>query len=203
MGEFADELQRRNATAVNDAALALKRGYEAQARGVTGDGRLSGTSRTSAGRRVGARYNVNTDPENPMAIVYATGPAHLIEYPTRQHLIIASGLGTRTTARRVASELGARAAFGGSGRGMFRGSQRQFIGSRRAIAEGRARNAKQALTIGGNLRAYAFHPGTRGQHVWRSSVSRWESTAAQELRQSAGKALSAVYGGGGGGVRAA
>lgn len=108
-----------------------------------------------AGKRkaIGVRYDLKNRRSNvadgSLVITY-TGPAHLVNNPTQRHFIGAKRLGTRTGLRGRSKRVGATAAFGGSNRGAF--------GQLRNV-----RNAKQALTIGGNLRAYAFHPGTSGK----------------------------------------
>ena len=78
-------------------------------------------------------------------IIRYTGPAHLLNNPTAPHFIASKKLGGSRRSRSArASRIGAMAAFGGSNRGAFGGKGRG------------------ALTINGSLRAYAFHPGTKG-----------------------------------------
>lgn len=103
-----------------------------------------------AGKRkaIGARYDITRNGRG--VIVSYTGPAHLVNNPTSRHFIGAKRLGTRKGFAARQGRVSAAAAFGGSNRGVF--------GQLRKI-----RNGKQALTIGGNLRAWAFHPGTRGK----------------------------------------
>jgi hypothetical protein len=65
---------------VEDAALILKRNILALA-----PARLSGVGRKGA--RVGVRYNVGSYPDGAKALVFATGPFHLIERDTKAHRI--------------------------------------------------------------------------------------------------------------------
>lgn len=129
--------------------------------------RLSGTASNA---KVGVSYQLSRT-GSAQAVVKATGPWQLFNNMAREHLIIARGLGTRTTASRVQGELGARVAFGGSGRRMFQSSQRDLVGSKKAIAEGRGTRAKKAITTPAGLRAYAFHPGHVGSNTWEQGVN--------------------------------
>lgn len=123
------------------------------------------------------------------AVVRALGPWQLVNNPTSRHLILARALGTRNTAKAVTSQLGARAAFGGSGRRMFQGSQREFVGSKKAISEGRGTTAKRALLTPRGLRAYAFHPGTSGKRTWQRGIAASEGDVVRELRSVASTAV--------------
>jgi hypothetical protein len=76
-------------------------------------------------------------------------------------------------------------AFGGTGRGTFRGSTREFVGSKRSIAEGRATRAKRAITTPDGLRGYAFHPGTVGSRTWQRGVALAEVPATDAMRSKA------------------
>jgi hypothetical protein len=79
------ELQKAQRRGVQQAALLTTRTIRAEIRAATGgDMRLSGVGRRGA--RVGARYDIK-GVENPTALITATGPLHLIERPTRPHLI--------------------------------------------------------------------------------------------------------------------
>lgn len=150
---------------LNATALAVKRIMESSA------AQAGALGNKPAGKRkaIGVRYDVRP----PLALVSYTGPAHLINNPTAAHFIGPSGLGSRSALAAASRGIGAAQAFGASGRGLLTGlSQR---GRRR-------RGGKRALTIGGNLRAYAFHPGTPGKGFY------------QKARLQAVKAAPAVYG---------
>lgn len=147
--------------------------------------RLSGTASNA---KVGVNYQLSRT-GSAQALVKATGPWQLFNNPAAEHLILARGLGTRTTARKVTAELGARTAFGGSGRRMFQGSARDMVGSKKAIAEGRGQRAKKAITTPAGLRAYAFHPGHAGSGTWQSGVAAARTPVADALVQAATGAL--------------
>ncbi len=121
-----------------------------------------------AGKRkaINARYDLTKDQRG--VVVTYTGPAHLVNNPTKQHFIGARRLGTRAGMRRRSARIGAMAAFGGSNRGGF-GALRNVRGA-------------QALTIGADLRPYAFHPGTPGKGFY------------QDARAQCAKVLPGVYG---------
>lgn len=109
--------------ALNQVGMAGKKIFlqaEAQA-GVLGS--------TVAGKRkaIGARYDLTNDRRG--VIVAVTGPAHLVNNPTRPHVIVA----------------------------------------RRPRGTRSRRRGRQALTIGGNVRASANHPGTRGKRFFEKA----------------------------------
>lgn len=123
------------------------------------------------------KWNVGYDVKggaNATTLVEFRGPVHLVFNKTKNHIIGARLLGTRNSIRSRSKQIGVNAAFGGSNRGAFGPLKKQVnfnqYGSvRQQAAKGttRTRTGKQALTIGGNLRAYAFHPGTTGKTgVW-------------------------------------
>jgi hypothetical protein len=171
-------LENAPKVAVERAAFTAKQVLLTYARNDVGsDLRLSGTPSKS---RVNVSYQM-AQGGGTTAQVRAVGAWPLFNNDTRQHLIIARGLGTRNTARQVQGRLGAQAAFGGSGRGTFSASRRDQIGSKRAISEGRGRKARQALTIGGSLRPYAFHPGTTGKRTWQRGVQAAQVPIRAEL----------------------
>lgn len=80
---FASQLESGKLTSqgVDAAALTYTNAARVAYRARTGDGKLSGVG--LRGARVGARY----DRKGDVAIVRATGPAHLIESPTKPHAI--------------------------------------------------------------------------------------------------------------------
>jgi hypothetical protein len=152
---------------------------------VGGEQRLSGTASNA---KVGVNYQLARTGA-AQAVVKATGPWQLFNNPAAAHLILAQALGTRSTASGAQARLGARVAFGGSGRGMFRESQRTFVGSKRAISEGRARLAKQALSTPSGLRAYAFHPGHAGSRTWEQGLAAAKQPVAEALVDTAVTAM--------------
>jgi hypothetical protein len=78
-----EALQKGQKAGVSAAALVITREVRQRTRAATGgDMRLSGVG--LRGARVGARYDVR-GVENPVALVRATGPYHLLERDTRAH----------------------------------------------------------------------------------------------------------------------
>lgn len=172
--------------AVERGALIAKKVIVARLQAFVGpEQRLSGTASNA---KVGVNYQLASSGAS-QAVVKATGPWPLFNNPAVPHLILARALGTRTTAQNVTSELGARTAFGGSGRRMFQGSQREMVGSKKAIAEGRGKRAKKAITTPAGLRAYAFHPGHAGSRTWQHGVDAARKPVADAMVQVASTAL--------------
>ena len=130
------------------------------------------TGSTPVSSKIRERYDLR---QREVMIRY-TGPAHLINNPTSRHFIGARMLGTRSSLRNKSRNVGTIAAFGGSNRGAF-GHFMQDVdfnryGSQRQQAvKGtlRRRKGKRALTIGGNARAYAFHPGSPGKQFFQKA----------------------------------
>lgn len=108
---------------LNVAALEAKRTMQATAGGVIG--------RKVAGKRraIGVRYSIFGEGSRAAAIVGYRGPAHLVNNPTRAHLILPRRRPGVRTRRRGAS----------------------------------------ALTINGDVRASAHHPGTRGKKFFEKA----------------------------------
>lgn len=131
---------------VQKSALEVTNTVRAEIRKVAGaDMRLSGASRSGKGAKVGARFDIK-GVANPTALVRANGPIQLVERDTRPHVILARS--------RFVSRGGVRVRRG------------------RRSAAGRRLRGKAALTIGGNLRAWAAHPGTKGQRPFDRGVDR-------------------------------
>lgn len=138
--ELGTATERRQRLAVEEGSLAAKTIMlaAAAAKGLTPGDKL-------AGRRWNVRYDVRGT-NNPTALVRYTGPFHLFDNPTSPHVITAKRLGKRTSrrGRQARAATGGAGAFGGFGE----------------------RGGAKALTIGGNLRAYANHPGTSGARTF-------------------------------------
>lgn len=185
--EFAGKIDRL-ARALNDPAVPLEAAALAGKRIFEGNAARAGVlGSTIAGKRkaIGARYDMvraSKRAGTAVAVVTYTGPAHLVNNPTAQHIIAARRLGlgrTSARSRRTKGRLGASVAFGGSASGLFG----PLLAASRTTRSGAVRsNGRRALTIGPNLRPYAFHPGTRGKAFFQAA--RGQATAA----------LPAVYG---------
>lgn len=145
IAQTVPELRTAQARGVQKAALEAKTIINTEIRKVAGaDMRLSGAGKRGA--RVGARYDIKGS-TNPTALIRALGPIQLIERDTKPHLIAP------------------RASF------VTRGGVRVRQG-RRSAAGRRLRGGKTALTIGGNLRASAEHPGTKGRHPFQRGAEK-------------------------------
>lgn len=152
-------------------ALRGKQIFQASAGGLIG--------KTVAGKRkaIGARYDLRAKKAaEGQAVVTYTGPAHLINNPTRPHVIVARRLGASRRSRSAAARRrDATLAFGGTASGLF-GS---LLAATRTTRSGAVRsNGAAALFFGGNeFAAYARHPGTRGKGFF----DRAKTVAEREL----------------------
>jgi hypothetical protein len=147
-------------TAANKAGMAVKTAWLGIAQSQAGI--------SPANKIARRKWNVGYDVQggmNATTLVSFRGPVHFVFGNTKQHIIGAKRLATRGGLKARSAKLGANAAFGGSNRGAFGKMRAATVTNRGGVT--RAFNGKQALTIGGNLRAYAFHPGTNGKSgVW-------------------------------------
>lgn len=155
VAQTVPELRTAQGRGVQKAALEAKTIINTEIRKVTGDMRLSGVGKRGA--RVGARYDIKGS-TNPTALIRALGPIQLIERDTKPHLIVP------------------RASF------VTRGGVRVRQG-RRSAAGRRLRGGRTALLIGGNLRASAEHPGTKGQHPFQRGAQRAAKVTPQIFRE--------------------
>ena len=140
------------------------------------------------------KWNVGYDVKGgtgATTLVEYRGALWIVFFPTKPHFIGAKLLGTRNSLRHKSQRLGIGAAFsersasGGfkANRGVIGAKQikvnyNQYGSTRQQAMKGtlRTRSGAHALTIGSNLRAYAFHPGTRGEQ------SAWPESKAAALR---------------------
>jgi len=156
---------------LNRTALEVKRIMErsAASAGALGN-RPSGKRKT-----IGVRYNLRNLAEGSgVAIVSYTGAAHLLNNPTSEHFIAPSAYGSVGALSEISRGLGAVTAFGGSTRGMLSaGKGRRFQLSKSGnLVRRKTRGGARALTIGPDLRAHAFHPGTAGQGFFQEAKTR-------------------------------
>jgi hypothetical protein len=144
VGEFAAKIDQAAASirdaqrdAVADAALAGKGILLANlpARQMRNVGRK--------GARLGARYDIQGR-ANPTAILYYTGPVHLLNNPTSAH---------------------------------------------RIEPKSRRRGGKRAITVNGNPRAGADHPGTAGKKFFERSKPQVRKAATEIVARSLSTAL--------------
>lgn len=182
MRACAHELDAASKIAVRDASLVMKDSVLREAARVTGGDRKLGSMRNAT---LGARFDVRAVGDRHTSKLSATGPWQLVENDTDPHYIVAGLLGARSTRagrQRMAGLAGSVAAFGGSARGVFGGVMPSTYTSRKGGT--RVRNGKRAMTIGGNLRAYAAHPGTRGRRPWRKGIDSSQRVALQVMLRS-------------------
>lgn len=135
-------LPEANIAGVNKAALVATTAARASIQaGSGGDNILSNVGR---GAKVGARYDVK-GVQNPSALVRATGPLHLLDWPTSPHQITSKVKKGRSRASRGAFY---NALFGG---------------------EGGFANVKPMRTPYGP-RYRVSHPGTRGKRTFERGI---------------------------------
>lgn len=166
--------------------------------------------RWTIGDKVGGKSK-----ETISAFIYYSGDLHLIVGPTIPHIIGAKLLATRGSNYRrnkmtgakerivrsgagwagKAGRLGAGSAFGGSNRGVI---GPMILTSKNRRGEITARVGKRALTVptgSNNLRAYAFHPGTRGDMgAWTQSKMVAIRIGPQTMSREVDKSLASVWG---------
>jgi len=180
VNQFTGKLERL-AKEMNDPTGALNVvGLQAKNIFLASAASAGAAGKTVSGKRkpIGARYDLKGKRTKGLGqgqmIVTYTGPAHLLNNPTSRHFIGARRLGSRRRLAGRAARVGATAAFGGSNRGAFGA----LLAAERTTRSGAVRsNGKAALTIGANLRAYAFHPGTKGKHFFEAAREIVERTA--------------------------
>jgi hypothetical protein len=147
IGQATDKARK---STVSDGAFAAKKVMlgAAAAKGVMLGGKI-------AGRKWNVTYDVRGG-EVPVALVRFTGPFHLVNNDTKAHYVVARGLGGNRESRGTAAVQASASRFSGdSAAGAFGGQRR-----------GRGR---RALNINGNIRAYAFHPGTSGKGIFQAA----------------------------------
>lgn len=152
MSKVAEATKNGTRTTVEGAALKVKATIAAGA-----PARLRNVGKNGA--NLGIRYTIRGEGSGVSASVRATGPWPIIESDIGAHVI--------------------------TGKKAGRGA-----GSRKKRAA--AVNRLNLLGIGGiksspivipgiGVRAYAHHPGTKGQHPWAKGVARAEPIAAREM----------------------
>lgn len=192
LAKVGEELARNNRNATKDAALAFKQSALEQARKDSGgDLRLSRFGKKgvklSVGFEVeGATQTKATVTPRPM------GPWKVLEYGAKPHLIV-PGL-TRRQAKAL-SLFSVMAGQGGSLDGYdvaeLAASAR---GNRNNKASRRRRKRRTPLRIGGNVRAWARHPGTSGKKTWTRGEAKGADDAVKGYRANQAKALGKVFG---------
>jgi hypothetical protein len=123
-------------------------------------------------------------------VISAQGNWQLIENNTKAHFIVAKLLGKtrRSRASGAANSVSFRQGSGGDAASGWFGAQlareyqsRVRSGANKGDTVTKTRKGAKALTVGGVLRAYAKHPGTKGQHPWRKGRERAEKLAPKAM----------------------
>lgn len=122
------------------------------------------------GAKVGARYDAGAvSPSDAAALLYYTGPVHIINNDTRPHAIYPRGASVRDSEGNAARL--------SSGR------------TRR-----RRRDGAQGLAFpDGNVRLYANHPGTKGKQFFERSKPQVEAARDRIMRVQLGASMRKVF----------
>lgn len=179
----ADATERANKAAVT--AIALQAKTEIHARMVTatgGDLRLSGLGRgrartarrvRGASGKVGVRYDEGRESrrENPVMVVRATGPAHLVERDVRPHAIVPKA-STGVAAQRLRYRKDGRIAPGRT-----RSTRRAAL---LAVAAGDTSGVRGVLKFSnGVYRRYTLrHPGSKGREPFAKGAEAAEAAGS-------------------------
>lgn len=83
MAKLTKDVGAARKTAVERAAFGAKKEIVQEVRQASGDLRLSGVGRSGA--RVNVGYDIKGGADNPVALVKARGPLHLVENPVKPH----------------------------------------------------------------------------------------------------------------------
>lgn len=168
LGRKIDRVSRElrdQKAALGKTGLAGKRIVEAHAAAAG----VLGTRARGKRKAISAFYDLTKTGRG--VVIGMRGPAHLVANPTKPHFIGPRGFGSLAAQRRLGAGIGAIRAFGGTGRGVFAGAggDREFHTASGGRMVSRRRRGKRALTIGTDLRGYAFHPGTKGKSFFRQA----------------------------------
>lgn len=182
-------LVANNRNATRNAALAFKGAALVEARKDSGgDLRLSRFGKNGVKLNVG--FDLDGQPGRQRATVTPRpmGPWKVLEYGAKPHPII-PGL-TRRQQRAMALF-----GFMAGGRGEFDVAELAATArGNRNNRGGRRRKRRSPLRIGGNVRAWANHPGTKGKRTWTRSEKRGAADATKGYRKAQGEALAKVFG---------
>lgn len=171
VGQFAAKLSAGGPTAVSetvrDGVMKTAQTGKAIFLANMGTTRLRNVGK---GAKVGARYDAGAvSPTDAAALVYYTGPVHIINNPTRPHAIYPRGVSVR-------NEDGSAATLN-SGR------------TRR-----RRRDGAQGLAFpDGNVRSYANHPGTAGKKFFERSKPQVEAARDRIMRAQLSVSMRKVF----------
>lgn len=160
LGKFATDLasfEQRQLLAVADRYKTVILPATAAAKGITLGKPLRGIP--SGRGKLGVRYTAAGSPAAPEVQLRHFGPWGPINQNSRPHVIMAKAVGTRRY-----RDLISRPLVSSSGRSFQFPAGKAF-----------------ALGIGGQAKAYARHPGTRGKHILEAARQRLERDFAEIL----------------------
>ena len=184
-------LARNNSKATQRAALAYKTAAlkEAQ-RDSGGDLRLSRWGKR--GVKLGVGFDIEGNSQAKATIApRPMGPWKVLEYGAAPHLIV-PGLTRRQT--KALSLFSVMAGQGGSLDGYdISGLAASARGTRNNRGGARRRKRRPPLKIGGNVRAWARHPGTTGKKTWSKGIAKGSDDAIAGYRKAQGDAIAKVF----------
>jgi len=180
-----EALAKANAKATSQAALAYKNSALAEGgKAVGSDLRLSRWGRK--GVKIGVGFKMDASGPRSSAVVAPRpmGVWKTLEYGAAPHLIV-PGLTRRQ--RQAMSLFSAMAGGAGSFNvaelaGTARGNRNNRGGARR-------KKRRTPLKIGGNVRAWARHPGTKPKRTWSKGISAGTGDAIDAYRRAQSEAL--------------
>lgn len=155
MHRFAAEVNGITKSGTNQAALAVVTSVA----GFLGGRTITMRGVGSSGAKVGVRYDIK-GAQNPTALIYMFGPAHLIERPTSAHVIIGRSVG------RVKR---------GSTKGLTKGDRAGVRSDKKqelynALFGGEA-GGRMDIGRSDDWKTGPFrHPGTKGKYPWRKGL---------------------------------
>lgn len=184
-------LARNNSQATQRAALAYKTAALKEAsKDSGGDLRLSRWGKR--GVKLGVGFDIEGGSQAKATIApRPMGPWKVLEYGAAAHLIV-PGLTRRQT--KALSLFSVMAGQGGSLDGYdISGLAASARGTRNNRGGKNRRKRRPPLKIGGNVRAWARHPGTTGKKTWSRGIAKGSDDAVKDYRKAQGDAIAKVF----------
>jgi hypothetical protein len=185
-------LVKNNQDATKRAAMAYKAAALKQgSKDSGGDLRLSRWGKR--GVKLGVGFDVEGSGGTAKAVVAPRpmGPWKVLEYGAAPHLIV-PGLTRRQT--KALTLFSVMAGQGGSLDGYdISGLAASARGTRNNRGGARRRKRRPPLKIGGNVRAWARHPGTTGKKTWSKGIAKGSDDAIAGYRKAQGDAIAKVF----------
>jgi len=191
LSKVGAELARNNRNATKYAALAFKDAALTEAKKDSG-----GDLRLSHFGKKGAKLSVGFDLDGDRTARATVrprpmGPWKVLQYGAKPHLIV-PGL-----TRRQAKALSLFSAMAGQGGSLDSYNIADLASSARGNRNNKAsrrRKRRPPLKIGGQMRAWASHPGVAGKHTWTRAESKGADQAIKGYRANQARALGKVFG---------